>query len=179
MKKLVRLLTISIALIVVLLLIFPGFKYWLYKVLPPDIRWDISYALTDKFVIGVVCFVEHENRLLLVKNSYQDKWALPGGWLNKGESFERAASRELREELGVEMVDIRVLEVRNVPGSQVVDVAVSGGLETATIFSRDREVSDYRFFRKSDLPENILYTHKPYIEKYLGRTAVAGEVAAE
>lgn len=179
LKRLARVLMLLAALVVLPILIFPGFKYWLYKVLPPDIRWDISYALTDKFVIGVICFVEHDGRLLLVQNSYQDKWALPGGWLNKGESFEQAARRELREELGIEMVDIRVLEINKVPGAQIIDVALSGKPKSAHTAATDLEISDYRFFDKDALPENILYTHRPYIEKYLLGNRASGEIAAQ
>lgn len=179
MRKLVRVLVLLVVLAALPVLVFPSFKYWLYKVLPPEIRWDISYALTDKFVIGVICFVEHDGRLLLLQNSYQDKWALPGGWLNKGETFEQAARRELREELGADMVDIRVLEINKVPGAQIIDVALSGKLKNSSFSGSDLEVSDYGFFDRDSLPGNILYTHKPYIERYLAERQVAADLATE
>ena len=147
--------------------LFPGLKYSLYKILPPDIRWDISYAVSDKFLIGMVYFVENNGQLLLVKHSYQDKWGLPGGWVNKNESFKQSAQRELREELGIGLTNIEVLEVHKIPNSRVVDIAIRGELKNRDITLRDGEVAEYRFFSKDALPDDILYTHKPYIKRYL------------
>lgn len=148
-------------------LLFPELKYWVYKGLPPDIRWDISYALTDKFVIGMVYFVEYDGKILLVRHSYQDKWGLPGGWLNKGESFAQSARRELREELGIDLDNVELLEVQKVPNSQIIDIAIRGTMRSGEIGIRDSEISEFRFFPKDALPADILYTHKPYIERHL------------
>ena len=155
-------------------IIFPELKYRVYKGLPPDIRWDISYALTDKFVIGMVYFVEYEGKILLVRHSYQDKWGLPGGWLNKSESFAQSARRELREELGIDIDNIELLEVQKVPNSQIIDIAIRGTMRSGEIGIRDSEISEFRFFHKDALPADILYTHKPYIERHLITTADRG-----
>lgn len=42
-----------------------------------------------------------ENKVLLVKHSYQPHWYLPGGGLKKGESVKDALVRELKEEVGL------------------------------------------------------------------------------
>lgn len=146
---------------------FPGLKYWVYKHLPPDIRWDISFAVTDKFVVGMVYFVENDGKVLLVRHSYQDKWGLPGGWLEKNESFEQSARRELREELGIEIDSVKVLEMNKVPKSQIIEIAIFGKMRSETIAIRDGEISEFKFFDRGALPKDILYTHKPYINRYL------------
>lgn len=43
------------------------------------------------------------DRVLMVRNSYNDYHTLPGGRLDRRESFAEAASRELREETAVEL----------------------------------------------------------------------------
>ncbi|HEY8569929.1 NUDIX domain-containing protein [Microbulbifer sp.] len=148
-------------------LAFPGLKYELYRKLPPKIRWNISYALTDKFVVGMVYFVERNNQLLLVRHTYQDKWALPGGWVERNESFEESARRELREELNIKIDDFEVLEVNKVPRSGIINIAIRGRLKDPHIAIRDGEIYGYRFFDLHRLPEDVIYTHKPYIERYL------------
>ncbi|MEM9042201.1 MAG: NUDIX hydrolase [Actinomycetota bacterium] len=51
---------------------------------------------------GVV-FVDSANRVLLVKPTYKPTWELPGGAVEDHESPRAAATREVREELGLEI----------------------------------------------------------------------------
>ncbi|WP_043320150.1 NUDIX hydrolase [Microbulbifer sp. HZ11] len=155
------------ALVVGAFVAFPGLKYELYRKLPPKIRWNISYALTDKFVVGMVYFVERNNQLLLVRHTYQDKWALPGGWVERNESFEESARRELSEELDIKIDDFEVLEVNKVPRSGIINIAVRGRLKDKQVAIRDGEIYGYRFFDLHRLPDDVIYTHKPYIKRYL------------
>lgn len=150
--------------------LFPGLKYEIYRRLSPSVRWDISYTVADKFVVGMIYFVERDNQLLLVKHSYQDKWSLPGGWMDRHESFEESAQRELREEMGIELEDFEVLEVTKVPRSEIINIAIRGRLQGGEISIRDAEIADFRFFDRDALPEDILYPHKPYIRRYLNQT---------
>jgi 8-oxo-dGTP pyrophosphatase MutT (NUDIX family) len=40
--------------------------------------------------------------VLIGKDSYYHRWSLPKGWVDKGETHEQAAIREVREEVGVQ-----------------------------------------------------------------------------
>lgn len=44
-----------------------------------------------------------QGRLLLVRASYRRELSLPGGWINRGETAQQAAQRELQEELGLQV----------------------------------------------------------------------------
>ena len=167
LKKAVLLLLLAGALLAAALALFPGLKYEIYRRLPPSIRWDISYAVTDKFVVGMVYFVERGEQLLMVRHTYQDKWALPGGWVERHESFEESARRELNEELSVHIDDFEVLEVNKVPRSGIINIAIRGRLHDEKVVIRDDEIFGYRFFDLDKLPDNVIYTHKPYIRRYL------------
>ncbi|WP_288131676.1 NUDIX domain-containing protein [Microbulbifer sp.] len=167
LKKTLLLLFVACTLGVLALVVFPGLKYEIYRRLPPDIRWDISYAVTDKFVVGMVYFVERGDQLLMVRHTYQDKWALPGGWVERHESFEESARRELNEELSVHLDDFEVLEVNKVPRSGIINIAIRGRLQDEEVAIRDSEIFGYRFFDLDKLPDNVIYTHKPYIQRYL------------
>ena len=53
--------------------------------------------------LGALVMLWHDKRVLLVRNSYQDAWAAPGGGIKANESPIRAAIREASEELGVHL----------------------------------------------------------------------------
>ncbi|MCP4688503.1 MAG: NUDIX hydrolase [Desulfobacterales bacterium] len=54
--------------------------------------------------VAVGAFVFHEGRVLLVRRGKppaEGQWAIPGGAVNLGETLQRAAEREIREETGI------------------------------------------------------------------------------
>lgn len=67
--------------------------------------------IMDKFVrIGVGILIFKENKILLGKrkNSHGDgTWSNPGGHLEFGESIEECAKREVLEETGLEVINIK------------------------------------------------------------------------
>lgn len=52
---------------------------------------------------GVWVAVWCENKLLVIRNAYRRRLTLPGGGIDRGESFEVAAARELREEVALDV----------------------------------------------------------------------------
>ena len=55
--------------------------------------------------------VFRENRILLVRESTDGAWSLPGGWADVGESPADAVVREVREESGYETRAVKLLAV--------------------------------------------------------------------
>lgn len=64
---------------------------------------------------GVKCVIAHNDKILFVKLSYgHKKWTLPGGGVDKGESFEKAAIRETKEEVGISISRVeKIYEYHN------------------------------------------------------------------
>lgn len=59
------------------------------------------------------------NRILLVRRArppFRGRWALPGGFVEVGETVEQAVVRELREETGLPAEGLRLLGVYSRPG---------------------------------------------------------------
>ena len=56
---------------------------------------------------GVKCVLTRGDRILLVRHTYgvRERWELPGGGVKRREEPRAAATRETREELGVEVAD--------------------------------------------------------------------------
>lgn len=65
----------------------------------------------DGPVVGVGGVVIHEGRALLIRRGgppLQGEWSIPGGTLDLGESIPEGIQRELKEETGI---DVRVLDL--------------------------------------------------------------------
>ena len=116
--------------------------------------WHPSVA-TD-----VVLFTIRERKLniLLVKRKDDGLWAIPGGFLQEGESLNQCAERELKEETGITVPYLEQFEnfsnpIRD-PRTQVISVAFiaihpSGKLK----LKADTDVSDVNWFDYEMIPE--------------------------
>lgn len=64
--------------------------------------------------IGVI-LVNGEGQILLGKrkNSHAPYWSIPGGHLEMGETFEACAIREVEEETGIRLENVRFVAVTN------------------------------------------------------------------
>ncbi len=65
---------------------------------------------------GSAIIVDDEGKILLQRRSDNDRWALPGGTMDIGETIGEAAIREVREETGLEVELTRIVGVYSDPG---------------------------------------------------------------
>lgn len=152
--------------VLILVAAFPSLKFKIYNWLPASLRFQISSAMSDHFLVGMIFFIEKDGCLMLVKHTYQNTWGLPGGWLEHGETIEEGARREIREEFGVDSDSPQILRTNAVKSKPVIDVALS--LHLLGVPRPDQlEVKTAKFFPLDSLPDNIIRTHKPYINEYL------------
>lgn len=66
--------------------------------------------------VGIGVFVVKDGKFLLQKRTGahgEGSWSLPGGHLEYGESFEGTARREVKEEAGLEIKNIRFAAITN------------------------------------------------------------------
>lgn len=78
-------------------------------------RWGWPLLRLYWFVVrphprGAKCIVSCGDKLLFVRNTYgRRQWTFPGGRIERGETPERAVRRELAEEVGLELTNLRLL----------------------------------------------------------------------
>jgi len=66
--------------------------------------------------LTVDCIVEYEAKIVLVKRKHPPLgWALPGGFVEIGETVEQAVRRELMEETNMELKDLKQFHVYSDP----------------------------------------------------------------
>ena len=131
--------------------------------------------LTRGMTLGVrVVARDQAGRIMLVRHTYLDGWWLPGGGVDRGETVQDAAVRELREETGlIATAPPRLLSVhsnhRFFPNDHVLVFAVDG-FEIAERTSHG-EISDAEWFAPGALPGGVTAaTRRRLDEIYKGTT---------
>ncbi len=105
-----------------------------------------------------------DGKILLVRSRFsRQEWALPGGGVNRNESYERAAVREVLEEIGLKIHNLRYLGKANSHESYVkfsvrVFVARASNYDIKCNF----EIMEARWLNMNYLPEEYyaLYINK-------------------
>jgi ADP-ribose pyrophosphatase YjhB (NUDIX family) len=71
----------------------------------------IGHELVPLPSVSVIVVDDHARLLLVRHTSNRDGWAVPGGAVDIGESPAQAAVREIREETGLQISQLRLLDV--------------------------------------------------------------------
>lgn len=119
--------------------------------------------------------VDDQGRVMLVKHTYIHGWWLPGGGVDRGETTQDAAARELREETGLiatappRLISIHSNE-RFFRGDHVLVYIVDAF--QAGQRSSHGEIADARWFSPDALPEDAHRSTRARLAEIFGRKPV-------
>lgn len=128
--------------------------------------------------IGASVIIEdNEGRILLQKRRDNGCWGTQGGSMELDESAEDAARRELFEETGLIAGKMELFEVFSGKGLHYtypngdevsnVDVVFFCKDYSGELKAQKSELTELRFFKASEIPENISPPIKPVIDKWI------------
>lgn len=119
--------------------------------------------------VDVIIRMKDGGIVLIKRKNPPYGWALPGGFVDYGESLEEAAVREALEETSMEVSLRGQLGAYSDPGRDprmhtisVVFVADGSGVPRAA-----DDAADLAVFQPGSLPENLAFDHKRILTDYL------------
>jgi 8-oxo-dGTP diphosphatase len=142
-------------------------------------NYDINKFFRPSVAVDILIFTISNDQLeiLLVKRKiepYQNYWAIPGGFVQKNESLDQAAKRELAEETGVRSVYLEQLysfgEVKRDPRGRVISVAYFALIppQVAQKVRASTDVKQVKWHAISKLPD-LAFDHQQIIDYALQR----------
>jgi len=135
-----------------------------------DYLEHITGKLREGPFLTVDGIVEFDTGIVMIERTNPPLgWALPGGFVDYGETVEEAVKREVKEETSLEFSDFRLLGVYSNPQRDARFHTVSivfcgkgkGRLRAAS------DAKNAKIYKLDLLPEKIAFDHKKVIEDYI------------
>ena len=120
-------------------------------------------------LLTVDAIIEIEGGIILIKRKNPPPgWAIPGGFVDYGESLEDAACREAKEETGLDITLIRQFHTYSEPGRDprhhtVSTIFIASASGTPVAADDAKEVG---IFTRDNLPQDLAFDHRQILEDY-------------
>jgi 8-oxo-dGTP diphosphatase len=118
--------------------------------------------------VDIIIEMEGGGIVLIERRNPPHGWALPGGFVDYGETVEQAAIREAREETSLDVTLVRQYHVYSDPRRDqrlhtlaVVFIATASGTPRAADDAKDIAVLD-----RSSVPAQLCFDHRQILDDY-------------
>jgi len=141
----------------------------LHKAKCPACGHDLEYYKNPTPTVDTIIELPGQGIVLVHRRNFPLGWAIPGGFVDDGESVEDAARREALEETGLHIALSGLLGVYSAPerdprGHTITTVFVATGLGTPMAGDDAARVAVYPIDR---LPSNMAFDHNSILHDYL------------
>ncbi len=141
----------------------------LWKTMPKEARRWLTRRFQTGFTVSAAGVVTNESgEVLLLNHVFRpvSGWGLPGGFLDAEEQPEAAICREIREETGLELSDVRLVHVRTLQ-RHIEIIFVAKGIGEAAV--KSREITELGWFDLDNMPGEMSLDQQFLILKILRR----------
>ena len=117
-------------------------------------------------IVVVLVMIRNEGSILLVHQRRAGCWSLPGGKMEPGESFDQAATRETREETGLDVRLGRVVGLYSQPADDELIITVEAEVIGGAWHHETDEITDCTYFPMTQLPAEIRHQLRQRIDDF-------------
>jgi len=139
-------------------------------------RWGVWLAEPRFTVTAGAVVLDERGRILLLNHVFRkgSGWGIPGGFIEKREQPEEALRRELREEAGLEVYDMKVAFARTLKRPQQVEIIfLCRAREAALVSPQSLEIRNAAWFERGALPRELARDQRLIIERALNNRATS------
>lgn len=136
--------------------------------MPKGLRRWLTRRIAASFTVSAAAVVTNDaGEILLLDHLLRPKsgWGLPGGFLNAGEQPKEAVRREIREETGLELKDVRIIRVRTLD-THIEIIFRAVGVGEPRVMSR--EITELRWFDPDKMPGDMALDQQFIVQRTLG-----------
>ena len=136
--------------------------------MPKKLRTFIMRRLQVKFTVSAAGIITNESGEVLLLNHVLrpgSGWGVPGGFLNVFEQPEAAFRREVKEETGIDVTDVRIVRTRTLR-RHIEIMFLAKGVGEATV--KTREITELGWFAVEDMPPEMSLDQQFLIRRTLG-----------
>ncbi|MEO5859630.1 MAG: NUDIX hydrolase [Pyrinomonadaceae bacterium] len=139
----------------------------LWLALPSWMRRFVLRRVQTTFTVSAAAVVVNDERKVLVLHHLLRPitgWGLPGGFIDAGEQAHQAIARELMEETGIAISDIRMLHLKTL-GRHVEILFAAKANEAGEILSS--EIDQLGWYAFDDIPDRLPTEQRRTVERVL------------
>lgn len=140
-------------------------------------RWGVRLAEPRFTVTAGAVVVDDSGRVLLLEHRFRaesNAWGIPGGFIEKGEQPEEAIRRELREEVGLELMEAEIAFARTLSKAKQIEI-IFRCRPVGDVGRKNAEVKSAEWFELDKLPKGVAKDQRRLIERALKDGAKAPE----
>lgn len=140
---------------------------FVWRRLPNKLGKKIIRAGQSKFSVssgGII--TDDRGKILLLNHVFRagSGWGVPGGFINHGEQPEVALQRELREEIGLKLKNVKVFSVQTI--GKHIEILLTAEAD-GEIKLKSFEINKAEWFAVEELPDGMSNSQKAAIRKII------------